>query len=464
MRLKLIVAIIAGKIASWLSRLGGNQGSSLPGLIARRICPGILVKLAAQVSKGIIVITGTNGKTTTSNMIAQVLLVAGCKVINNQEGANLVTGVTASFIRKSSLWGKIDCDYAVLEVDEASFQGVATEVQPQVVVLTNFFRDQLDRYWEVDKIIALINTTLQKMPGTRLVLNADDPLVAQFRDETGLPCFFYGLGRYERAPGVSSRVREARFCPFCGAPLVYSNFYYSQLGTYRCAGCSFARPEAQVEALEPSLERGLTTSPVVYDSSRVFLTLRTQGLPNLYNALAAFAVGLVLEFEVENILRALSGYTPVSGRMEAFTFHGKPVYLNLVKNPAGFNEGLAVLLDEKGCLRDVLFAINDLDADGRDISWLWDVDFEVLAEDSHLSFVCTGRRGEEMALRLKYAGVSTERIELGRDLRTSIRKVLTGSGERAYLYATYTALWPVRKILSRLALRVDFAEKSPGYR
>ncbi|RJQ27022.1 MAG: Mur ligase family protein [Peptococcaceae bacterium] len=462
MKTKRTLAIAAGKFVYWLSRLSGNRGSSLPGLAARRICPGILPELAAQVRRGVIMITGTNGKTTTGNMIARVLLAAGWKVISNREGANLITGVTASFIRKSSLWGKIDCDYAVLEVDEASFPGVTAEVRPQIVVLTNFFRDQLDRYWEVDKIVGLINTALQKMPDARLVLNADDPLVAQFREKTGLSCTFYGLDGFERTPGTGDRVREARFCPFCGASLVYDNFYYSQLGLYRCPGCPFARPEAQVEAAEIVLGQGSTTSTVVYDHNRVLLTVPAPGLHNLYNALAAFSAGLSLKVEIESIIRALSTYVPVSGRMETFTYHEKPVYLNLVKNPAGFNEGLAALLNGKECSKDVLLAINDLDADGRDISWLWDVDFEVLAEAGRLSFFCTGRRGEEMALRLKYAGISTDRIGLSRDMRTAVRKALAGTGEKVYFYTTYTALWPVRKILSRMALEGNYDQNLPS--
>jgi UDP-N-acetylmuramyl tripeptide synthase len=407
-------------------------------------------------------ITGTNGKTTTGNMIAGVLLAAGYKVINNREGANLITGVTASFVRKSSLWGKIDCDYAVLEVDEASFPGVTAEVRPQIVVLTNFFRDQLDRYWEVDKIVGLINTALQKLPGTRLVLNADDPLAAQFREKTGLSCTFYGLGGFERRSGTGDRVREARFCPFCGAPLVYDNFYYSQLGIYKCSGCPFVRPEAQVEATEIVLGPSSTTSMVVYDHSRVLLTVPAHGLHNLYNALAAFSAGSALKIGIESIVRALENYVPVSGRMEAFIYHGKPVYLNLVKNPAGFNEGLAALLNGKERSKDVLLAINDLDADGRDISWLWDVDFEVLAETGRLSFFCTGRRGEEMALRLKYAGISTDRIGLSRDMRAAIRKALAGTGEKVYLYTTYTALWPARKILSRMAVKGNYDQNLPS--
>jgi len=456
------MAIAAGKFVCWLSRLSGNQGSSLPGLVARRICPGILVELAAQVHRGVVMITGTNGKTTTGNMIAGVLLAAGYKVINNREGANLITGVTASFVRKSSLWGKIDCDYAVLEVDEASFPGVTAEVRPQIVVLTNFFRDQLDRYWEVDKIVGLINTALQKLPGTRLVLNADDPLAAQFREKTGLSCTFYGLGGFERRSGTGDRVREARFCPFCGAPLVYDNFYYSQLGIYKCSGCPFVRPEAQVEATEIVLGPSSTTSMVVYDHSRVLLTVPAHGLHNLYNALAAFSAGSALKIGIESIVRALENYVPVSGRMEAFIYHGKPVYLNLVKNPAGFNEGLAALLNGKERSKDVLLAINDLDADGRDISWLWDVDFEVLAETGRLSFFCTGRRGEEMALRLKYAGISTDRIGLSRDMRAAIRKALAGTGEKVYLYTTYTALWPARKILSRMAVKGNYDQNLPS--
>jgi len=452
LKLRLSAAILAGKIAFWLSRFLGYKGSSLPGLVAHKIYPGTLRNLASQVRKGIIIISGTNGKTTTSNMVAEMLLDAGYSIVANREGANMITGVTTSFIRSAGPGGRVNCDYAVLEVDEASMPVVLAEVTPGIVVLTNFFRDQLDRYWELDKIIEVIRDSLMTLNNATLVLNADDPLVAQFRITTGLPSVFYGLGKHERSSRASSQTREAKFCPFCGNVLSYIYFHYSQLGDYRCPGCSFERPRPQVEAMEMVVAPAVTWCRLSYDQQEVSLTIRAQGVYNLYNALAAFLVGLQLGINIQTILDSLSKHRPVTGRMERFNYFGKTVFLSLVKNPTGFNEGIATLRTAGGT-KDIFIAINDNDADGRDISWLWDVDFESLGFDhqSYLCFVCSGLRGEEMALRLKYAGVPVEKIIVNRDTRSAIKRVLAGRAGSAYLFSTYTALWPVHKIVKRLA-------------
>jgi len=452
LKFRLSAAILAGKLAAWLSRLRGHKGSSLPGLVARKIYTGCLRDLAGQVRRGIIVTTGTNGKTTTNNMIAGVLTGAGHKVVANLEGSNMITGVTACFILDAGIGGGIECDYAVLEVDEASMPAVLAEVKPGVVALTNFFRDQLDRYWEIDKIAGIIRDSLREQKQGALVLNADDPLVAQFGRTTGLPAVFYGLGQHGRATGTGVGVREARFCPFCGSAMEYNFFHYGQLGNYRCPGCSFARPDPRVEGLEPRVEDGVSGCRLVYDGREVFLTIHTRGLYNLYNALAAFTASLHLGIDVADILSGLVNYRPVTGRMERFIYEGREAYLNLVKNPTGFNEGIAALSAAPGT-KDVFIAINDNDADGHDISWLWDVDFEILGLDhgSFLHFVCSGRRGEEMALRLKYAGVPVEKIMVVRELRPAIESALSGGAGVVYFFPTYTALWPVHRILGQLA-------------
>ncbi|NPV74351.1 MAG: Mur ligase family protein [Pelotomaculum sp.] len=456
MNLRLSLAIITGKIFSWLSRVRGYRGSSLPGLVALKVYPGCLRHLAAQVRRGVIAVTGTNGKTTTANMSAGIFAGAGYKVIANLEGANMKAGVATSFIMKAGITGKIDCDYAVLEVDEASVPGVLAEVNPKLVVVTNFFRDQLDRYWEIDKIIKVISAALSKLNDATIVLNADDPLVAQLGKITGLPAVFYGLGEHEKTARAGNKTREARFCPFCGFALEYAFFHYGQMGTYRCPACRFARPAPLVEALEPETVNGSTRCRLVFDGREAFLAVRTHGLYNLYNALAAFSAGLISGLDERVILDSLSKYRPVAGRMEKFIYRGKQVFLSLVKNPAGFTEGLNALCAAKGT-KDVFIAINDNNADGTDVSWLWDVDFERLgAEHSlFLCFFCSGKRAEEMALRLKYAGIPAEKIFVRRDLRQAVKDVLAGRGGTAYLFSTYTALWPVQKVLKQLTLRED---------
>ncbi len=454
MRFRLSAAILAGKAAARLSRARGCRGTSLPGRVALKIYPGTLKDLSAQVRKGIIVVSGTNGKTTTANMIAGVLGDAGHKVIVNREGSNMISGITSSFVANSGVGANIDCDYAVLEVDEASMPWVLKEINPKVVVLTNFFRDQLDRYWELEKIIGIIKDSLHKQKQSTLVLNADDPLVAQFKGATGLPAVFYGLSANDHSSKTNTQTREAKFCPSCGAALIYEFFNYGQLGAYHCPDCAFKRPEPEVEALGTISKNAANCCRLRYKKWEASLVIQVRGIYNLYNALAAFAVGLHLGVNVRTILSSLNKYQPVTGRMERFTYKGKQAYLNLVKNPTGFNVALAALCAARGT-KDVFIAVNDNYADSRDISWLWDVDFELLGREHPVfkCFICSGRRAEEVALRLKYAGVPVEKITVGTNMRLAIEQVLSGQADASYLFSTYTALWPVHKILKYLTVK-----------
>lgn len=461
MGIRLTTAILAGKAAYCIGRLIGGRGSSLPGVVALRIYPGTLRVLAGQVENGAVIVTGTNGKTTTNNMLARVLESSGNRLVVNREGANLMNGVTTAFLKESSLGGRLSRHWALLEADEAAFPYIADIVKPRVVIITNFFRDQLDRYGELDRTVSLIRTTLTKLSTARLVLNADDPLVAQLAD-TGLPRVFYGVGAPTGGKEAGSVTREARFCPYCGKALSYRYYHYSQLGAYRCAGCGFVRPRAEVEALGVEMIDGFTRCRVRVEKKVLSVMLPTQGSYNVYNALAVFGAGLHLGIAPEVTAGSLTRYVPATGRLQEFIYKGRPVYLNLVKNPAGFNECLNLLCGTREP-KDVLIALNDNSADGRDISWIWDVDFERLEERRDiLRFVCSGRRAAEMALRLKYAGVPVQRIAVYPGFAAGVRQVLEGNGSVIYLLATYTALWPVEKILRRYAKESNIADRLPS--
>lgn len=440
-------AVSCGKAAAYGSKFLGRSGSSLPGKVALNVYPGTLRALAAQADQGVILVTGTNGKTTTNNMLARVLREAGWRVICNREGANLITGVTTAFLRAAAPTGRLKFDWAVLEVDEASFPAVAAAVNPRLVVVTNFFRDQLDRYGELDKTVALIRGALERLPDARLVLNADDPLVAQF-GRLGLPTVFYGLAPHARVVESRYSAREARFCPLCGAALNYAFYHYSQLGLFRCPGCGFRRPEPAVEGLRARYQGDGVACDVRWEDWEFELELPTQGFYNLYNALAGFAAGTVLGASPEQVVAGLKRYEPATGRLQRFRYRDKPVFLTLVKNPAGFNEALNLLRTDLGA-KDVFIAVNDNVADGRDISWLWDVDFEILEalQDRVTGFVCSGLRAAEVGVRLKYAGVDPTGITVESDLRTAVERTLNGPGRAAYFFATYTALWPVERLL-----------------
>ncbi|MBO8127609.1 MAG: DUF1727 domain-containing protein [Peptococcaceae bacterium] len=447
MRLRLILAVWTGKIVAFLSRLLGGRGSSLPGVIALKLYPAALHALARQVREKSIIVTGTNGKTTTNNLLAAALKTEGHTVICNLEGANLVTGVTTAFIRKSDLLGRVKADYAVLEVDEASFPRVASAVRPGMVVITNFFRDQLDRYGELDKTVSFIREALEKLPAGRLVLNADDPLVAQL-GASGWNVAYYGLEPHERREEVNVACRESRFCPLCGSELRYSCYHYSQLGQYHCTSCSFTRPKPDVEAREVRSRHKEIACRVTWRDESVTLRLSVGGFYNLYNALASFTAGKWLGLMTASLQQSFASFKPATGRLQAFWYRDKQVYLNLVKNPTGFNESISLILETEG-IKDLFIAINDNAADGRDISWLWDVDFEALALRAAglKQVICSGKRAAEMAVRLKYAGMPTSKLKVIPRMAQAVDETLKGQGKTAYFLATYTALWPVEKIL-----------------
>ncbi len=459
MNLRLILAVVVARLAMTASRLTGRgRGSSLPGRLALRICPDILKYYRHQPRKGVIMVTGTNGKTTTNNMLAGILAQAGHKVTANLEGANLMTGVVTAFVRSGSVTGRIDSDYAVLEVDEAVFPLVSGWIKPDLVVVTNFFRDQLDRYGELDTTVKKVLEALKKFSGNQtLILNGDDPLVARLAVESGLPSLFYGIFPERELSSGASYSREAKFCPLCGAGLHYTVYIYSQLGDYSCPGCGFARPCPDLEASAVSEDKTGVRAMVGYGGVGREVKIPVRGLHNLYNAMAALCASLSLQVDPQTALAALGKYLPATGRMETFRYHNRRVLLNLVKNPAGFNRALDALLGHHGAgKQEVLIAINDNDADGRDISWLWDVDFEMLAPqpEKFSRFVCSGQRAEDMALRLKYAGLPVWMVDIEKEYRGAVEQVLKGKGESVSILATYTALWPVEKILSRQAERV----------
>ncbi|KAF1084533.1 UDP-N-acetylmuramate--L-alanine ligase [Sporotomaculum syntrophicum] len=461
MKLQLIMALLVAKIAMYLSKLSGQgRGSSLPGMLALRIYPDLLKQYQGQPRKGVIMITGTNGKTTTSNMLSDILVYAGHRVVTNREGANLITGVATAFIKASTFTARLNCDYAVLEVDEAAFPGVTRWIKPNQVMVTNFFRDQLDRYGELDITISKVLDALKQLPeDVKLILNADDPLVARLTRETGQAAIFYGVRPDEALSSAAAYSREAKVCPFCGGMLVYNIYIYSQLGDFRCPQCGFARSQPDIEAVGVTSGGSGTQATICAKGLAKGIWpmyIPVQGIYNIYNGLAAFAAALSLGVIPEKAALSLSTFTPATGRMEAFRYGNKQVTLTLVKNPTGFNQALTALLAQRE-RQDILIAINDNDADGRDISWLWDVDFEVLTQylEQFNRFICSGQRAEDMALRLKYAGVPIERLTMEREYQRAVEAALQGEGAVANILATYTALWPVEKILRQRAERVS---------
>lgn len=445
--LKRFIAIISGKIVIMLSKLVGGQGSATAGSIARKIYPNILKDLSVQVRRGIVFVAGTNGKTTTNNMIYSILSSDGSKVVCNNVGANMLEGVITAFITRTSIFGRLDADYAAIEVDEASLRRVAKYIEPDYIVINNIFRDQLDRYGEIDITVDLIMEALEKWANVKLILNADDPLVAQFGKKIDRKAYYYGVDKIDMAKQDEKETKEGRFCSFCGHLYEYEYYHYSQLGKYRCPECGFATPAADFNAANVELKDGLAFD-VISSEDKFKVEINYRGIYNIHNSLAAITASKIFGVSNERIVNVLKEFKPQAGRMEKFYINQKDIVLNLAKNPAGFNQAIdTVMKDERN--KNIMIVINDNAQDGRDISWLWDVDFEKFKtfDRSINVYTISGTRKEDMALRLKYAGIDQNKINIVDGLESGVQKIIDNNSEISYALINYTALFQTRKIL-----------------
>lgn len=448
-RLRLMLAIIVGKLLILLSRIIGNQGSNFPGKLARRIYPGILKELAAGVNGRIIIVAGTNGKTTTSNMLAQIIKESGASLVHNQAGANMIPGITTAFIAAASITGQKHFDYALLETDEANVPLLLKEVNAGLILITNFFRDQLDRYGELDHTVQVIKEAV-KDKGIDLVLNADDPLTAHFQNLTAVHCWYYGFAPGSYDSHESSESREGRYCVICGQELQYQRYHYAQLGKFSCPGCGNHNPAADFTGhnlvMNPAIELMVDDMP---------LNSPYQGFYNAYNIVAAVSAARLLGIKPQYIQKAIANFSPQAGRMETFTINGRPTVLILVKNPTGLNQSLAAVIGNQTS-KNLFFALNDKVADGRDISWIWDAEIEVLEADSRIKqVVCSGIRSGDIALRMKYAGYPAHQLIIKSNLKEGIEYITGLDSEVTYILSTYTALFECRKILLNLQKRSE---------
>lgn len=461
------LAVVAGKVVIAVSRRLGRGGSTFPGRVARRIDPGILERLAHRHALGNIMITGTNGKTTTTRMLAGALDLSGYRLAHNRAGANLIAGITSAYVEAAPVWGRGRCDAGLAEVDEATVPRAVGELSPRLALVTNFFRDQLDRYGELQHTVALVRRGLASMEeGSGLVLNADDPLVASLGDGLQRDFVFYGLELGGAGPlrdeGEEGRAADARHCVNCGHQYEYPVTYYAHLGVYRCPNCGRGRPRPDVAALDAEIDGDGTRLRIVTPVGEISVRLPVPGVYNIYNAVAAAAAGYALGLSLPSITQGLETFAGSFGRMEVIPVGGRDLAIALVKNPAGFNQVLRTVLEDRTRDKRLLIAINDLHADGTDISWLWDVDFErLVGRAEEFAFIrTTGTRGEEMALRLKYADFPMDRVATGNDLTRDIREAVeaTPTGSRLWLLPTYTALLEARRTLHRRGYARPFWE------
>ena len=424
-------------------RAGRSGGTTLRGRMLLRLEPRALELLGRRLERGSVVVSATNGKTTTAAMIASVMECAGQHVVHNAAGSNMHWGVATALLDA----GRDGADLGLFEVDEAWLEEVATGLDACLFLLSNLFRDQLDRYGELDIVADRWAALVSQREGrSRFVLNADDPLVADLgRGRAGVT--YFGLEDDSQALRELQHAADSKRCRRCGASYRYEAVYLGHLGRYACERCGRARPEPEVAAVAVELA-GMAGSRIAMRTPQGELTIELPlpGLYNVYNALAATATALELGAAPEQVRAGLEGMRAVFGRVERLRLDGSDVAILLVKNPVGANEVLRTLSLEPGPL-DLWIALNDGIADGRDVSWVWDADFELLAGRAR-RVTCSGTRAEEMALRLKYAGVDAD-LAVDRDLGRSLdAAVAAADGRGVFALPTYTALLDLRDLLA----------------
>jgi len=461
---RLLVAIWSGKIIMKLTRILGRGGTTLPGRIALFFAPQISAGLASQLRKGSLIITGTNGKTTTTALINNILKETGYKCIHNQSGSNLTWGVASTLIESASWLGKLHEDWAVIEVDEGSFPEVTKSVNPRGIVVTNIFRDQLDRFGEIDHIQNSIKKGMELLPESSFkAINADDPSLAGIQPQEQKNIIYYGLELDSPSYPFQNTGRDIKTCPLCLKVLAYNKLYYAHLGHYYCPSCSYRRPEPEIKLTGYQVTSTNSSELKLNVAGKSFkTTVPLLGTYNLYNILAAVACARGLEIPLNIIATALQKAVPSFGRMEQFHYEEKNIIMALVKNPVGTNEVLRTILDQKGKI-DLLIAINDNIADGTDISWLWDVDFEQLLKHQERlnNITVSGSRAWDMAVRLKYAGLDPGKIEVEENLHRALHLSLqyTKPNGKLFILPNYTAMLEIHKDLNRLGLGKSYWDR-----
>jgi lipid II isoglutaminyl synthase (glutamine-hydrolysing) len=449
--------VLARTIGAASRRSGRGGGTTLPGRVLLRLEPEAIARLGAGLTGGATVVSATNGKTTTAGMIAAILAAEGRPPVHNRAGSNMTWGVATALLEQHGSEG-------LFEVDEAWLPRVAQQLNPRLVVLGNLFRDQLDRYGEMEALAEDWAKTVAAAPaGTALALNADDPLIADLgRDpDTERPrdgVLYFGIEDHSQALAELQHAFDAKHCRRCGHPYAYEVAFVGHLGHYSCPNCGAQRPRPDVAATRIEL-RGMegSTTTIRVPGGEIEVELPLPGLYNVYNALAAITAALALGVEAERVAAALGGMRAAFGRVETIPIGERRVSILLIKNPAGANEVLRTLkLEADGSAGiDLWIALNDRIADGRDVSWIWDADFEVL-DRAVRRVTCAGTRAPEMALRLKYAGWPEESITVEPDIAASLDAAVAASPDRLFALPTYTALLELRKLLADRGLAKEF--------
>lgn len=438
--LKTAISVIAGKVIIKLLGLVGQSATALPGNIALRIQPELL-KIIRERCKKIVFITGTNGKTTTNNLLNHIVK-DKYSIVSNLRGANMRQGIVSAYLKDI----REEYDLGIFEIDEGSFLPIARDINPDYIIITNFFRDQLDRYGEIESTVSMVYENIKPLD-TILILNADDPFVCKFQD-LGKKNIFYGV-EMNKFSSKSEELVETRFCPVCNSGLDYNYYNYGHLGKYHCRECNFGNSpyDYYINNLEYDNYKYCFDMNIKDKKVLENVCFGYDGIYNIYNCCGVFALSFELGIEPGKIKTKMEDFNYKLGRMEEILYENKTIKIALVKNPIGLTEVIrSISHDNRN--KTLLFILNDNPADGRDVSWIWDTGLGKFKNIENLNNIyCSGKRAEDIAMRIKYAHVSPELITIDDNMKNAIKKAINEDVEVVYILPTYTAVFETRDMV-----------------
>lgn len=418
----------------------GNSATAMPGYIALRIQPQLL-EVVKQRCKKVIFITGTNGKTTTNNLLNHILK-DDCSVLSNLKGANMPQGIVSAYIKGN----RHEYDLGIFEIDEGSFLEISEGINPDYIIITNFFRDQLDRYGEIESTVSMVYEAIKPLD-TTLILNADDPFVCKFQD-LGKKNIFYGV-QMNKFSSAEEKLVETRFCPVCNSGIDYDYYNYGHLGKYHCKSCDFKNPPYNYHITRLDYDNYRYCFDVNIKNEKILdnVCFGYDGIYNIYNCCGVFSLSYELGIGPHKIKSRMQDFNYKLGRMEEVLYKGKIIKIALVKNPIGLTEVIrSISHDNRN--KAILFILNDNPADGRDVSWIWDAGLGKFKDIENLKNIyCSGKRAEDIAMRIKYAHIPSKLIEIDDNMKNAIKKAIAEEVEVIYILPTYTAVFKTRDLV-----------------
>ncbi len=436
--LSLVGAKAIVKVGSVLKR----GATAFPGYFVEKLNPNFLKSISAQLNNCILV-TGTNGKTTTSRLIVHLLTKENKSVCTNHAGSNLKRGIISSIVSHLTLNKKFsqNFDYFVFECDEFALEKITQDLNVKYIVMLNLFRDQLDRYGEIDTIRKRWSALISNNNKVHYIVNADDPSVSSLFYQKNLEVSYFGLSDYKKSS--QNDLKDILFCPICGAELEYNKYFFSHIGDYFCTNCNFKRPNPD---LTIKIIEGSSHLEMNYHNNNYYLNMPIKGAYNAYNIAASLLVCADMGFEVTSLSNNISDFKTTFGRYEQIKFKNKDIILILVKNPVGFMQALESSIDNDK--KNLVFILNDNVADGTDVSWIWDVNFEILKNKIN-ELIIGGSRMFDMALRIKYADIGIDNFVFFNSYKELFYKIEFSSNNKFYIFLTYTALLELKTYLSK---------------